>query len=244
MLGFTTGAIRLGWLGDGGKRSRHFAQWESSLIAHRQMSKWTHDMAKINKPTAKQEAFCLAVIDPNIPDATAAYRSAYDCSKMKPATVNRAAKQLMDNPKIATRIAELRAPALKKLNITLENVLCELARVAFANIGDFLEIGENGKATTTLDGIAPEQLTAIKKVKTTEVLNGDGDVVGYNNEFELGDKLRALEMLGRHVGAFPNARDKRDTNVTINQEVSVTRIELARRMAFIIEDGFLATESS
>ena len=189
-------------------------------------------MTKNKKPTSKQEAFCLAVVDPNVPDATAAYRRAYNCSKMKPATVNRAAKQLMDNPKIATRIAELRAPALEKLNITLETVLAELARVAFANIGDFLEIGEYGKATLTLEGITPEQLAAIKKAKTTEVLNGDGDVVGYNNEFELGDKLRALEMLGRHVGAFPNARDKRDTNVTINQEVSVTRIELARRMAF------------
>ena len=199
---------------------------------------------RTGRPTAKQEAFCLAVIDPNVPDATAAYRSAYNCSKMKPATVNREATKLMANPTIATRIEELRAPVIDKLQITLEAVLAEIAKTAFSNIGDFLEIGESGKATTTLDGIAPEQLTAIKKVKTTEVLNGDGDVVGYNNEFELGDKLRALEMLGRHVGAFPNARDKRDTNVTINQEVSVTRIELARRMAFIIEDGFLATESS
>jgi phage terminase small subunit len=196
-----------------------------------------------NKPTSKQEAFCVAVADPNISNATAAYRSAYDCSKMKPATVNRAAKQLMDNPKIATRITELRAPALENLNITLESVLGELALIAFANIGDFLEIGENGKATLTLEGITTEQLAAVKKVKTNEVLNSEGELIGYSNEFELADKLKALEMLGRHVGAFPNARDNRSTNVTIDQDAPLSRIELARRVAFIIEDGFLALES-
>jgi phage terminase small subunit len=207
------------------------------------MSKWTHDMAKINKPTSKQEAFCLAVVDPNVPDATAAYRSAYDCSKMKPATVNREATKLMTNPTIATRIAELHAPVLDKLHISLETVLTEVAKTAFSNVGDFLQKGGNGKMYLCLDDITHDQLAAVKKIKTNEVLNSEGELIGYINEFELADKLKALEMLGRHVGAFPNARDKRDTNVTISQYTSMTRIELARRMAFIIEDGFIEAES-
>jgi phage terminase small subunit len=198
---------------------------------------------RTGRPTAKQEAFCLAVIDPNVPDATAAYRSAYNCSKMKPATVNREATKLMANPTITTRMEELRAPVIGKLQITLEAVLAEIAKTAFSNVGDFLKIGENGKATLTLDGITPEQLAAIKKVKSNEVLNSEGELIGYSNEFELADKLKALEMLGRHVGAFPNARDKRDISVTINQAAPLTRIELARRMAFILEDGVLALES-
>jgi hypothetical protein len=45
---------------------------------------------------------------------------------MKPATVNRAAKQLTDNSKITTRLAELRAPVVKDCRVTLENHLTEL----------------------------------------------------------------------------------------------------------------------
>ena len=94
-----------------------------------------------------------------------------------------------------------------------------------------------------LDDITHDQLAAVKKLKTTEIMDEEGNVTGFSNEFELADKLKALEMLGRHVGAFPNARDHRDTNIRINQAVPLTRIELARRMAFIIEDGFIEAES-
>lgn len=196
-----------------------------------------------NKPTSNQERYCQAIVDPSVPDQSAAYRLAYPNTKASAKTINENASRLMKNSKVLARIEELRAPVIEKLQISLETVINEIAKTAFSNIGDFLEIGENGKATLTLDGITPEQLAAIKKVKTTEVINGDGDVVGYNNELELGDKLRALEMLGRHVGAFPNARDKRDTSVTINQDAPLSRIELARRVAFILEDGVLALES-
>jgi phage terminase small subunit len=197
-------------------------------------------MTKNKKPTSKQEAFCLAVVDPNVPDATAAYRSAYETKNMKPATINRAATALMQNYTITTRIEELRAPVIDKLQITLEAVVVEIAKTAFANVADYLEIGENGKATLTLTDITPDQMAAIKKVKTSEIKDSKGEVTGYSNELELGDKLKALEMLGRHVGVFPNARDIVDQSITVNTTVNMTRVELARRMAYIIEDGFLA----
>lgn len=40
-------------------------------------------------------------------NASEAYRRAYDAGKMKAATVNRKAKELMDNGKITARIEEL-----------------------------------------------------------------------------------------------------------------------------------------
>lgn len=57
--------------------------------------------------TPKQEAFCLAYIETG--NATEAYRRSYDVSNMKDTTVNRCAKQCMDNSKIAARISELQA---------------------------------------------------------------------------------------------------------------------------------------
>jgi phage terminase small subunit len=56
--------------------------------------------------TAKQIVFCQKVLEGlNLSDA---YRASYSAEKMLPATVNRAAKELMDNPKIAARVGELR----------------------------------------------------------------------------------------------------------------------------------------
>lgn len=52
--------------------------------------------------TIKQEAFCERYIETG--NASEAYRQAYDAGKMKPATVNRTAKSLVDDPKIAARV--------------------------------------------------------------------------------------------------------------------------------------------
>lgn len=78
----------------------------------------------MSKLTDKQEKFCRLVIE--LGNTSEAYRQSYDSDKMKVETVNRAAKQLMDNPKIATRLAELREPIIEKHNITVESLLKEL----------------------------------------------------------------------------------------------------------------------
>lgn len=58
--------------------------------------------------TEKQEAFAVEYVR-NGGNATAAYIEVYETANMKGATINREAKALMDNPKIATRIAFHRA---------------------------------------------------------------------------------------------------------------------------------------
>ena len=76
------------------------------------------------KLTIKQEAFCLAYIE--LGNASAAYRSAYNASHMKPSTINRKAKELLDNGKIAARIKELQYSALERHNVTVDSLLLEL----------------------------------------------------------------------------------------------------------------------
>lgn len=76
------------------------------------------------KLTPKQEKFCLEYLKTG--NASEAYRLAYDIKKMKPETVNRTAKALLDNRKIATRIDELRKPAIKEAQLTFESHLKRL----------------------------------------------------------------------------------------------------------------------
>lgn len=80
--------------------------------------------------TAKQEAFCLAYIETG--NASEAYRRSYDAGKMKPETVNRSAKELLDNRKIAARLAALREPVVAAAKMTLETHLQRLADLSDA----------------------------------------------------------------------------------------------------------------
>lgn len=73
------------------------------------------------KLTAKQEAFCLSYIETG--NASESYRLNYSTKNMKPASVNRLAKALMDNIKIASRLEELRAPVRERALLSLESHL-------------------------------------------------------------------------------------------------------------------------
>lgn len=80
--------------------------------------------------TIKQEAFALAYVETG--NASEAYRQAYDAAGMKPASINRKAKELMDNGKIAARVEQLQSKAVERHEITLDDLIRELeeARVA------------------------------------------------------------------------------------------------------------------
>lgn len=77
--------------------------------------------------TFKQENFCLAYVKHG--NASEAYRQSYIAGQMKETSINRKAKELMDNGKIAARIADLRKPVIEAAQFTLENHLKTLAKL-------------------------------------------------------------------------------------------------------------------
>ena len=64
------------------------------------------------KLTAKQETFAQAIAD-GLGQADA-YRMAYDAESMKDESIYPQASKLMKNPKVATRIGELKAQVVEK----------------------------------------------------------------------------------------------------------------------------------
>lgn len=76
------------------------------------------------KLTQKQENFCLAYIETG--NASEAYRRAYNADGMKPETVNNKAHVLLKKGEIKARLEELRCPATKSAQVTLERHLSKL----------------------------------------------------------------------------------------------------------------------
>lgn len=93
-------------------------------------------MAKL---TPKQEKFCQKYIETG--NASEAYRQSYDCENMKPESVNRLAKDLLDNIKITSRLNELQNEHKERHDITVDTLLAELEEVRTLAL---VPKGENG----------------------------------------------------------------------------------------------------
>jgi len=74
--------------------------------------------------TIKQEKFAQLVVE--LGDNSKAYRGAYDASRMKPESVHRKARELIENVKVAARIDELSGEAAKAHRCTVESLLIKL----------------------------------------------------------------------------------------------------------------------
>ncbi|MEX9844177.1 terminase small subunit [Providencia rettgeri] len=123
--------------------------------------------------TTKQENFCLAYIETG--NASEAYRTAYNASKMKPESINRKAKELLDNGKITARVNELQQDIRTKHDITVMMLLDELeaARLKALNADTPQALAAvaatMGKARLTgLDKVLVD-LTANVKVETRSI---------------------------------------------------------------------------
>lgn len=77
--------------------------------------------------TPKQEAFCLAYVETG--SAVEAYRRAYKPTSTNANSIKATAGRTVVLQHIKARIAELQAPAAKKVGLTLESHLLELEKL-------------------------------------------------------------------------------------------------------------------
>lgn len=89
--------------------------------------------------TPKQEAFCLSYLKTG--NASEAYRQAYSAENMKPESVNRKAKDVLDNVKIRARLEELNAGAVSDAVMTRREALERLSSFARTDLADLVEFG-------------------------------------------------------------------------------------------------------
>lgn len=158
------------------------------------------------KLTPKQEKFCEIYVETG--NASEAYRRAYDAGKMSDQAIHVNASKLLKNAKVALRIEELESLKAEKtesvaqrLEITIERTLEELARIAYANVADFMKVDADGLAYVDLTGVTREQMAGIAEVHTTELKTGrqENAPVLLKTRLKLADKKGALVELLKHL---------------------------------------------
>lgn len=181
--------------------------------------------------TAKQKRFCDEyLIDLNATQA--AIRAGYSEK-----TAYRTGADNLRKPQIEEYIAKRQKELSRSTEITQERVIKELALIAFSNNADYAHVVEkklqveaggalvdvldkDGKPVMyrTVEPVLTEELTEEQKRALAVIKKGRDGL-----EVKSCDKVKALELLGKHLGIFT---DKIEANVN-----DTTRSELQELLA-------------
>ena len=140
--------------------------------------------------TKKQKLFVDEyLIDLNATQA--AIRAGYS-----PDTAKAIGSENLTKPDISAQINKAMAERSKRTGVNADRVVMELAKIAFINAVDVI----NAEDATLKDDAAPEDTAAIQSVKVKTFPTKDG--AGVEREIKMADKIKALELLGKHLGMF------------------------------------------
>jgi len=149
--------------------------------------------------TERQQRFCDEyLIDLNATQA--AIRAGY-----KEKTAYSAGQRLLKNVEVQNHISARKTDRVERTEITQDMVLRELAVIAFSNATDYAKVVEKEGTTDkgkrikykTVELVPTEGLTNEQKKALAVIKEGK-----YGLEVKPYDKVRALELLGKHLGMW------------------------------------------
>lgn len=131
---------------------------------------------------------------------------------MKPETVNEEACRQLKNRKNAARLDQLRADTLRRHQVTVDRIIAEYSKLAFANMTHYTRINADGLAEVDLSAMDEDQAAAIQEFKVDRVrtIGGeDSEKQAYVERvtFKLADKRAALDSLSKCFGMFIEKRE-------------------------------------
>jgi phage terminase small subunit len=131
-------------------------------------------------------------------------------------TAYAAGQRLLKN--VETEIASALAARSSRTEVTADRVVQELARIAFVDTRQIFEWGPDGVTLRPSDELTEDEAAIVEEVSETR------SKTGRSIKAKRFDKLKALELLGRHLGMF---KDKIDLNHTGNLDLrAAVRAEL------------------
>ena len=191
-------------------------------------------MPKGRKPTPKQLRFCREyVVDLN---ASAAYvRAGYSENGAR-----QSAHNLLTKEYILDAIAKLQAARAKRVELTADSVVAELASLGFSNMLDYVTVTDDGGSVVLdLSKLTRAQAAAIGELVIDEFTEGKGD--GARDvrrvRFKLADKKGPLVELGKHLGVFPKANGNGAAAHPPVNIYNVTQDQVAANMDAVFKDA-------
>jgi phage terminase small subunit len=155
-------------------------------------------MSKLGALSAKHKRFVQEyMVDLN--GTQAAIRAGYS-----PKSASEQAYDLLRKPQIQEALAEQVRARSERCKLTADQVIGELMKLAFGNLGDYHVVTESGMASLDLSKITTDQWAAIKRLKIKQYADGLGEDARdiLETDIEMHDKKGPLIELGKHLGLF------------------------------------------
>lgn len=147
--------------------------------------------------TKKQKRFVEEyLIDLNATQA--AIRAGYS-----PDTAYSIGQENLKKPEIKIHIDKAMAERSRRTGVNQDRVILELARIAFLKLTDVVD--SEGRIK---DGASEDDLSCIESIKYKHSDSETGSSI--EREVKAASKIRALELLGKHLGMYQN-----NLNVTL-----------------------------
>lgn len=153
---------------------------------------------RMAKLTIKQQCFVNEyLIDLNATQA--AIRAGYSAK-----TADQQGSRMLANVKVQQAISEAMAKRSRRTGVNQDRVVLELAKIAFVKMTDVVDSDGAIREDATDDDLACIESI---KVKRSDTDTGSSE----EREVKVASKLKALELLGKHLGMW---NDKLDVNIT------------------------------
>ena len=123
----------------------------------------------------------------------------------------------------------------KRTEITQDRVLQELALIGFADMGDYLQLGEDGVARLDWSRLPAGATKVISEITQDVYVEGSGKDAKQvkKTKFKLHDKRAALVDMARHLGMFIDRfKIEKDALDDLNPDELVALKQLLREAGF------------
>lgn len=118
--------------------------------------------------------------------------------------------ETLQKPYVANAISDAMAKRSARTLVSQDRVVKELARIAFADMRDFVTWGPDGVELRPSDDLCKDDSAAVFEVSQKAGKEGPDSI-----SIKLRDKLKALELLGRHQAMFT---DNHNVNLSAQDE--------------------------
>ena len=154
----------------------------------------------MNKLTPKQKTFCEEyLVDLNGTQAAIRAGSSEKAAKEQGA-------RLLTYANVKSALQGLMGKRSDRTQVKADDVVNELRLIGFSRLDNYLEWTASGVKLKSSEDLTDDQIACVVEIQEsiTEKSN--------NIKFKLGDKLKALELLGKHLGMFKeNEKDPAPT---------------------------------
>lgn len=151
--------------------------------------------------TPQQEKFAQLVSQGNT--YADSYRGAYKVAdKTKDESIWVMSSRIMSDVKVQLRVKELQSNTIKRNEVTLDEVLSEMAEWLKFNVKSIFNKDDTMK---TLKEMSDQEASSIASFEVVELFGGSGDKkvhIGYLKKVKLIDKRAVADMFLRKLGAY------------------------------------------